>query len=301
MACKNSDISAESKAARMSTIAEIIKSRGPDMTRADRQLAETILDNYPMPGLGSITELAELAGVSTPTVARMVHKLGFSGYPEFQGALRRELGEIISNPIEKRAHMIPGLPEEHILNRYAQAASDNLRATLDQIDAAEFNAFCRMVADPDRRVHIAGGRLSGTLAQNLYLHLQMIRPGVAFIPPQASWPHCVLDLGPQDTLILFDIRRYENSTLLLAEMAHERGAQIVLLTDQWRSPIQRFARHTFAARITVPSAWDSGLGLLLLVECLVAATQDLLWDSVKQRTDELEAAFDRSRLFRKFT
>lgn len=285
----------------MATIAEIIKTRGPDMTRAERQLAEAILDNYPMPGLGSITELADLAGVSTPTVARMVQKLGFSGYPDFQGALRRELGEIISGPMEKRAQMIPGLPEAHILNRYTQAASVNLRATLDQIDADEFNALCGMVADPARSIHIAGGRLSGTLAQNLYLHLQMIRPGVAFIPPQASWPHCVLDLGPDDLLILFDIRRYENSTLLLAEMAHEKGAEIVLFTDQWRSPIQRLARHTFSARITVPSAWDSGLGLLLLVECLIAATQDLLWDSVQQRTDALEAAFDRSRLFRKFT
>ena len=271
------------------------------MTRAERQLAEAILDNYPIPGLGSITELAELAKVSTPTVARMVQKLGFSGYPEFQGALRDELSEIISNPIEKHAHPVPDLPEGHILNRYAQAASENIRATLDQIDAEDFGALCRRIADPGRRIQIAGGRLSGTLAQNLYLHLQMIRPDVFFIPPQASWPHSVLDLGARDTLILFDIRRYENSTLLLAEMAHERGAEIVLFTDQWRSPIQRFAAFTLAARIAVPSAWDSSLGLLLLIEGVVAAVQDLMWDSVKARTDELETAFDRSRLFRKFT
>ena len=285
----------------MPTIAEIIKARGDDMTRAERQLAEAILDNYPIPGLGSITELAELAQVSTPTVARMVQKIGFSGYPEFQSELRSELAEIISNPVEKRAHMIPDLPEEHILNRYTQAAADNMRSTLDHIDAAEFKTFCDRVADPARSIQIAGGRLSGTLAQNLYLHLQMIRPNVSFIPPQASWPHCVLDLDEKDTLILFDVRRYENSTLLLAEMAHERGTEIALFTDQWRSPIQRYAAYTFAARINVPSAWDSGLGLLLLVECLIAATQEASWDSVKERADELETAFDRSRLFRKFT
>ncbi|MCV6586168.1 MAG: MurR/RpiR family transcriptional regulator [Marinibacterium sp.] len=284
----------------MPTIAEII-ARADDLTRAERQLAAAILDNYPIPGLGSITELAELADVSTPTVARMVQKLGFSGYPAFQSALREELHEIISNPIEKRTHPIADLPEGHILNRYAQAASDNLRSTLDHIDVDAFGALCQRVSDPDRRIQIAGGRLSGVLAQSLYLHLQMIRPDVFFIPPQASWPHCVLDLGARDTLILFDIRRYENATLTLAEMAHERGAEIVLFTDQWRSPIQRLATHSFAARIDVPSAWDSSLGLMLLVECLVASVQDLMWDSVKARTDELEAAFDRTRLFRKFT
>jgi DNA-binding MurR/RpiR family transcriptional regulator len=150
-------------------------------------------------------------------------------------------------------------------------------------------------------VHIAGGRLSGTLAQTFYLHLQMIRRDVFMIPPRASWTHSVLDLLPGDTLILFDIRRYENATLLLAEMAHERGVEVVLFTDQWRSPIQKVATYTFAARIAVPSAWDSGVALLLLVESMIAKIQEDQWETVKARTDELEAAFDRTRLFRKFT
>ena len=285
----------------MATIAEIIKAKSDDMTRAERQLAETILDNYPIPGLGSITELADLAAVSTPTVARMVQKLGFAGYPAFQATLRSELAQMISNPIEKHEARISGVPEEHVLNRYSKASVNNMKATLDQIDASEFDALVEIVCDATRRIHIAGGRLSGALAHSLYLHLQMIRPGVTFIPPEASWPHSVLDVEKGDVLILFDIRRYENSTLLLAEMAHERGAEIVLFTDQWRSPIQKFAGRTFAARIAVPSAWDSGLAILLLVECLVAAAQETLWESVKSRTDELETAFDRSRLFRKFT
>ena len=57
--------------------------------------------------------------------------------------------------------------------------------------------------------------MSGTLAQNFYLHLQMIRRDVFMIPPRASWTHSVLDLSPGDMLILFDIRRYENAALLL--------------------------------------------------------------------------------------
>ncbi len=285
----------------MPTIAEILKARDADLTRAERQLAAAILDNYPIPGLGSITELAELADVSTPTVARMVQKIGFSGYPDFQATLRDELAQIISSPLDKHRPTVRDLPSEHMLNRYARAASDNLQATLDQIDPDDFDALCTALADPKRRVHITGGRLSGTLAQQLYLHLQMIRPDVSFIPQQASWPHHVLDLGPCDTLILFDIRRYENATLMLAEMAHDAGAQVILFTDQWRSPVQRVAQITFAARIAVPSAWDSMLGLQLLVETAIAAVQERNWDTVKARSDALEQAFDRARLFRKFT
>lgn len=285
----------------MTTVAEIIQRRLPDMTRAERQLADAILGNYPMSGLGSITELAALADVSTPTVARMAQKLGFSGYPDLQASLRAELEQMISGPIAKREVWGGRLPEEHILSRYAEAATRNLRGTLDQIDIADFDRVCGLVADPERRILVAGGRLTGTLARYLYLHLQMIRSDVTLIPPEASWPHHMLDIRKGDALLVFDIRRYENTTLAMGEMANERGAEIVLFTDQWRSPIHRLADVTFAARIAAPSAWDSSLALLLLVESLIAATQEALWESVKARTDELEAAFDRTKLFRKFT
>lgn len=283
------------------SIAERIQSKRDSMTRSEVQLADVILDEYPLAGLGSITELAEKAGVSTPTVARMVQKLGFPGYPAFQAELRAELGEMISDPIAKRGPWQTGLPEEHILSRYARQAVENQQTTLDQIDPADFDGFCEMIAETDRAIHVTGGRITGTLARYLYLHLQMIRPGVHLLPNTAAWPHDLLDIGPGDLLIAFDVRRYENATLLMAQMAHERGAEIVLFTDQWRSPVHRLARYTFAGRIVVPSAWDSALSLLLLLECTIASVQERMWDSVKARTDALEAAFDRTKLFRKFT
>ena len=46
------------------------------MTRAERQLASHILRNFPVAALGSITALARTAEVSTPTVVRLVQKIG---------------------------------------------------------------------------------------------------------------------------------------------------------------------------------------------------------------------------------
>ncbi len=283
------------------SIAEAIQSRRDEMTRSERQLVNVLLDEYPISGLCSITELAEKAGVSTPTVARLVQKLGFSGYGQFQSELRSELGEMISNPIAKHDHWKSDLPEEHILNRYARRAIENLHKTIEDVDPAEFDGLCHLLADQDRRIFIAGGRITGTLAQYLYLHLQMIRPGVRLMPFAASWPHDLLDMRKGDVLVAFDVRRYENATLLMGQMCFERGAEIVLFTDPWRSPIHRLARHTLSGRIAVPSAWDSNAALMLLVECVIASVQESLWETVKDRTDALEEAFDRTRLFRKFT
>ncbi|MEO0915707.1 MAG: RpiR family transcriptional regulator, partial [Pseudomonadota bacterium] len=90
----------------MQTIAEKLQDQTVDLTRAERQLSDVILRNYPVSGLGTITSLAEAADVSTPTVARLVQKLGFAGFPEFQRGLRKELDEKISSPLTKRENWV---------------------------------------------------------------------------------------------------------------------------------------------------------------------------------------------------
>ncbi|MGO1426907.1 MAG: MurR/RpiR family transcriptional regulator, partial [Halomonas sp.] len=65
------------------TARELIRQYYQALTQAERKFANALLENYPMAGLASITTVAENAGVSTPTVARMVQKLGFKGYPQF--------------------------------------------------------------------------------------------------------------------------------------------------------------------------------------------------------------------------
>ncbi len=282
------------------SIAEMIQSRRDSMTRSESQLISVILDEYPISGLCSITELAEKAGVSTPTVGRMLQKLGFSGYGHFQAALREELGEMISDPIAKRDVWKNRLPDEHVLNRYCRQALENQRKTVEQVAPDDFDSLCSLLADPNRSIFIAGGRITGTLARYLYLHLQMIRPDVRLMPAAASWPHELLDLRKGDVLVVFDVRRYENAVLVMGQMCHERGAEVVLFTDQWRSPIHKIARLTFSGRIAVPSAWDSVASLLLLTECVIASVQETLWTTVRTRTDDLESAFDTTGLFRKF-
>lgn len=282
------------------TVSDKLLHHRDQMTPSERQLLTTLLDDYPIVGLGSITELAQAASVSTTTVTRMLQKSGFDGFPQFQSELRAELKAMISDPVSKRDLWNNDLPDEHILNRYSRQALENQRRSLDELDPEDFDHLCQLIADQDRRIFIAGGRISGALAQYLYLHLQMIRPQVRIVASGGSWPHDLLDVREGDVVLVFDVRRYENTTLQLAQMCHEKGAEVILFTDQWRSPIHRVACRTFSARIAVPSAWDSGLTLMLLIECTIAAVQEILWETVRERTDALEEAFNATKLFRKF-
>ncbi|MBT0957547.1 MurR/RpiR family transcriptional regulator [Alphaproteobacteria bacterium KMM 3653] len=284
------------------TISDRIQNKLDTLTRAERQLAHSILENYPASGLGPLTALAKDAGVSVPTVARMVQKLGFKGYPEFQGELREELKAKAKTPIAKHDTWAEGAPSEHMLNRFTDAVIDNIRHTLAQIDPKDFDSACAMVADTDRHLYIVGGRITHTLAEYLFLHMQVIRPRITHIQSTTNtWPHDLLDVQEGDVFVVFDMRRYENNTLKLAEMAHASGARIVLITDQWRSPVHQLAEISFSSRIVVPSAWDSAAMPLLLIETMISQVQNLNWEVTRDRTERLEEMFDQTKLFRKFT
>lgn len=285
------------------TVAERIRAKFESLTRAERQLANVMLDNYPVSGLGSITAIAEAAGVSTPTVARMARKLDFGGFPELQAALRAELEATLSNPITKHDNWAENAPDTHILNRFADAVTENLRQTLRQLAPEEFNAVAALLARHGRQqVYVVGGRITRSLADYFFTHMQVIRDGVTLIPPNSNtWPHYVLNMRKGDVLVAFDIRRYEHEILRLAEMAASRGVILVLFTDQWGSPAARHAAHSFHARIEAPSAWDSSVVILFILEALIAAVQDLNWSETRDRMKALEQLFDQTRLFRKFT
>ncbi|MEF0938805.1 MurR/RpiR family transcriptional regulator [Rhizobium sp. BR 362] len=282
------------------TVSDVINAQFDGLTRAEKQLAKSLLDNYPVSGLGSITTVAENARVSTPTVARMVQKLGFKGYPDFQSRLHQEVEATISNPLTKHDRWASNAPGTHILNRFADAIMGNLRQTLADIDAATFDSVAALLSERKRGLYFVGGRITGALAEYFFTHMQVIRPNTTLLSSNSSsWPQYVLNMNAGDLLVIFDIRRYEQEMVSLAAAARRSGAEIIVFTDQWATPAVKYAKHTFRVQIEAPSAWDSSVVTLFIVEALIEAVQSSTWDEASERMKTLEGLFEQTRLFRK--
>ncbi len=276
-------------AKRQSTVAEKLRMKAGVLTAAEKKLMAALFADYPVAGLSSITDFARLAGVSTPSVLRLAKKLGFSGFPALQEALRGELSAQLQNPIAKHERWAAEAPDAHILNRFADAAMDNMRASLRLMDHRVFDAVARLLGARRRSVHIMGGRITGAVAHYFHTHLHMARPGVHLVPEaQAAWPQYLLNLSRGDVLLVFDVRRYDARMLDFAVSAKAEGAEVVLITDQWMSPIARIAGLTLPLRIEVPSSWDSNMVPLFVAESLVAAVVDHNWPETQARIHRLE-------------
>jgi DNA-binding MurR/RpiR family transcriptional regulator len=271
------------------TLAERIRNELEHFTMSEKRAGHLLLSHYPFAGLGTVAEFAARSGISAPSVLRFVTRLGFGGFPEFQKHLRAELEAQLKSPLAKAdpAHsQTTGTSE---LAVFADAVIANLRATVQSLPPAEFEATAALLSDPRRRIHFAGGRFTEATARYAERHFRILRGDINYIDGQPSlWRDRVIEIGRRDVLVVFDIRRYQDDIIALAETASKQGATVVLMTDQWLSPIARVARHVLPAHVAAPSNWDSSAGLLLIVESLLAAVTKRLWKTARPRMEAIE-------------
>ena len=277
------------------SIAESIRQGLSTLTPTERKPALALLANYPVPGLETVAQFAKRAGVSGPTILRLVAKLGFSSYPLFQQALRDELELRLQPPLAKmpaqkaRQGSRGRTRDPDFLNEYGRAIIANIERSFSDVPRAEFKGALDLLSDRRRRVFLVGGRFTASLALQFYLHLRELRPQVHLVSGQtATWVEHLLDFGRRDVLIVFDIRRYQEDVVRFSQEAAALGASIVLFTDHWLSPIAAVARHVFALRTSLPSSWESFAALSALTEIMVARLQELSAGESERRMKRLE-------------
>lgn len=244
----------------------------PALPRAELKVARAIREDYPSAGLGTVASLAEKAEVSGPTVLRLVERLGFEGYPEFQAALREELSMRTKSPLELYAEATDELGP---LERAEQQLVDSLQHTFKLLDPAEVSRAIDLLQNSSKPVYCTGGRFTGLVARSLALHLEVVRSGVTFLGTEDRIPK-VLDLTAKDVIVVFDLRRYQASTAQFAHEAKGRGSSVILVTDEWMSPISNDADIVLKVGLGAPSPFDSLIGAEAVVETLIAGIVDRL-------------------------
>lgn len=283
------------------TVKSLLMHHMESLTRAEKQLASSLLSNYPLSGMASITEIAKTASVSTPTVIRTARKIGFEGFSDLQKAMKAEVYATLEDPIKKHDALSHDNGDEHFINQFADAVALNIRNTLTRLDTKTFDEVATLLSNPKKHIYLTGGRITRSIADYLFNHLQISRPKVTHLGTSANiWPQHVVDMNKDSVVLLFDIRRYETDLAKLARLADDQGASVVLFTDQWGSPISDIAKHRFDALVEVPSAWDSSVAIMIIVEALIASIQEKDWKSSKQRIEKLETMFGKTKLFRRF-
>lgn len=276
----------------MTGIRDEVFARMDQFSPAEKKVARSLLADYPSAAMGSAAALAKKAGTSTPTVLRFVARLDGGSYPEFQKRLFDEVTQQASSPATRAARAGTTHREGRRLDAAVAERVSLLGRMLSCLPPTEFDAAVACIARAPRHLVICGGYFSRVLAQLLAFQLDQIIPHVEFVSdPLAHDVGKLLQLRRDSAAIVFDVRRYEQSTRAVSARVKAQGATLIVITDQDLSPSTELADVVMSVPVDgVP--FDSHVALLVLIECMVEAVFDEVGEKGLKRMAEWETSVE---------
>jgi DNA-binding MurR/RpiR family transcriptional regulator len=272
-----------------------LRRREAELTGQERRAAAYLRLHYPAAGLGPMARFARAANVSPQTVLRLLAKLEFGSWEDFQDRLRIELVAEQGSPLGRwTARHASSDPESNWLSAFGETLARNVTASFAGLSPADFESAAHAIADPKYRVLVIGGRFTQQLGRLLVRHLQIVRGGVEEIGSLSStWPDRLIDAGRKTIVVAYDIRRYSQDVIRFASLAAEQGARIVAMTDAEDAPILAHASEKMIGIVETAGTWDSLAALLAVTEALAARVTELSGRTTPERLARLESLRDR--------
>jgi DNA-binding MurR/RpiR family transcriptional regulator len=261
---------------------------GRRLTPTQRRIAQSLVEHAPRVGYLSSSEVADLAGVSQPSVTRFAAALGYDGYPALRHQMRELVGPAAAAPSET--------PAEARRNEWQRAVGDeshNLaRLSAFLADPAPVAEAARLLS-ASRPLPVLGLRAARPIAEYFGYFAAKIQPDVRVLGAGGS---LLMDQIEQAStsgaaaLLTFVLPRYPVEALDAMRGARDLGLTVVTVTDNPMSPAAECSDVVLPAAVGSQLVFDLHSAPMVLAMVLLQA----ICDTAPARTQERLESFERS-------
>ncbi len=220
-----------------------VRSAYNQFTKAEKKVADYILQNPREVLFMSITDMAEACEVGDTSVFRFCKTMELKGYQEFKMMLSLSL----RNESEENKGLTGDVSLKDTFSEVAQKVlNTNMNAlteTYSLLDEAVFSAAIDSLHEAERIYFFGVGAslLTAMKAMNKFLRIE---PKVYCVQDSHMQAMVASMLGPSDTAVLFSYSGATKDTIHVAEMAKQSGAKIICVTRFVKSPLTSYADYT---------------------------------------------------------
>lgn len=275
----------------LESVGEIIEANASQLSTAEVRVASHLMDFPEMWAFEPASRLAKSMAVHRSTVVRFAQRLGFSGFPDLQKAVRAEYLRGLSREQESLL-VVAGqhdVDEVDILDRIFAREAQNLDRTYRGLDRGLMRKVAESLANADR-IAVLGRRFSFPIAHHLSFALRTMRGGVQLAPePGGSILDAVFDLGARDLAVVISMRRTSPAVKRALRFLGDAGVPTVFLTDA--GPVRDAPTEAIVLRAHTggTSILDSYTALTSVAHALLSMTSQQL-PSAPARLEALEEA-----------
>ena len=266
-------------------------------SKGQKRIAAYILSDYDKAAFMTASRLGCLVGVSESTVVRFAAVLGYDGYPAMQKALQ-ELVRSKLTSIQRIQASNDTLFSADLITNVLQRDMDKIRLAVDAVDRAAFSVVVDKLLAA-RHIYILGVRSSSFLAGYLHFYLHLIFENVTLVTSNSAGDilESILRIGPGDLLLGISFPRYSQSTVKGVQFAHDRGADVVAITDSPVSPLYPMASSALLAHSDMISFVDSLVAPFSLLNALIVAAGHRKNTDIAMIFNRLESIWDEYGVF----
>lgn len=250
--------------------------RNANLTKTQKMIAKYILDHSADACFMTSTEIALKLGVSESSVIRFSRSLGYSGFMDFQKALRKDyqdkvlsISSSITVPSQRIAKRAKLNDNAEYLKRHLKNSAKNLESIFVNNTIQTFEEAADTIIGSKHK-YIVCSRGNSCLGDYFLLYLKHMVPNVEMTnaTPISPIDH-ICNISKHDCLIIFSFPRYSSMDKLTAKMAQEAGAKIIVITDKPSALLSEYASVLLTAPVNSNNFFNSMVAPQFVAEALL--------------------------------
>lgn len=214
------------------SVADLIANIG-DLPPSEQAVGSYLSNNLPGAALLNLQQISARAGVSTATVTRFARRLGYSGFKEFNSALRSHAQLAMERPMDRMGSgRNMELPESTTLSRRFHLVAENTALTRDSLDPVALKRAVELISDESRPLYV-GAIASGEFLMGHFASLAAyLRGNMVFLGGGTDhWPHTVAGMTHEAVVLVSSVDRCPTAIKALLTFARRRGATTIWVSN----------------------------------------------------------------------
>ncbi|MEY3445948.1 MAG: hypothetical protein RIR45_703 [Pseudomonadota bacterium] len=206
-------------------------------------------------GLDGVQQIATQCGVQPSSVVRFAKHFGFSGFSEMQAVFKEGISRQIAPSRNYKSRILDiiesdagGLSSFEIASEYLAGSVAGMQELQASLHGPTFKKAIDLLTKSDC-IWIAASRRSFPVAVYLDYALQHTDKRVGLISGMGGM-HMgqTRSVRTGDVIIAISFSPYAEETIAVAQMAVERGAKLIAITDSQMSPLAKLAQVTLVVQ-----------------------------------------------------
>ena len=266
-------------------------------SKGQRKIALFIEEHYDTAAFMTAAKLGEVVGVSESTVVRFATQIGYDGYPFLQKAMQEMIRDRLNSlqRIEVTTGRIGG---DDVVESVLNQDIDKIKRTIEEVSRKDFAAAVDAIIKADH-IYIFGVKSASYIASFFGYYLDLIFGKVTMLDSTSKTTtyEKLFRISDKDVMIGISFPRYSTMAVDAMSFAHDRGAEVVAITDSMISPLVNNADAVLLARSDIASVVDTLVAPLSLINALLVAVVIRCKDEIADTFSALEQVWKEQGIY----